>query len=801
MVKNRGRNRHEKQASFRLKMIDLMTMRMIGRSKGQFIAVLTIIIIGIAIYTAMNMTAVNMNHTVKNYYSENNFADLTLQTGPVPSRETERLSDIPGVKQAMGRITMDAPMITDNENERVNLKLITATGAEDELNRSTVLKGRTLSGLSNEVLLIEQFAQARGIEPGDEIVIQGGGIRYTLKVAGIVANPEFIYLMESAQSFVPNNDTFGVCYVSEWLGGQISGLPGSFDEILIRYESGADEQAIIDAAEEMLSLYGVKQSIKQQDVLSNAVIEQELTQLETMAKSIPIVFLLVAGLILVMMLSRMVKKDRLKIGILKAIGYSNRRVISHYIQYALIAGVLGGAAGSVLGMAMAGGMTELFLDFFHIPLLRIQFYYSYMVYAILLSVIFCTLSGIIGARGVLKIAPADAMRSETPKVGKRVLPERFPLLWKRLSFSSKLITRNLFRNKKRTLFVAAGIAVTYAMMLFTTSMPDVMNQLMNEHFRDFQKMEYNIGFRTPVPKDAMHDMAHLIDVDYMEGKLEYPFELANGNKSQPVSIIGLERDTEFYSFRTGSGTNVDLPKNGMLITENLAKALDIDRGDTVRVKSYLPGRDDVDLRVSDVIKQTLGMNAYMEIDAMGALLVEKNVINGVYVNSKDPNLNEKLIRADNVVSVLSVADMRAMYEEYMTMLYLSIAFMVIFSGILGFSIVYNTTIVSLGERETELSSLRVLGFSKAEIFFMTVKENAGILLLGLLLGIPTGYVMAYYSTEAFSTDIFTIDMSPTISALIAAAIFTVGCVALAQLATYQKIKKLDFLQALKSRES
>ncbi|HYE67755.1 MAG TPA: ABC transporter permease [Anaerovoracaceae bacterium] len=786
---------------FKLHKIDTMLVRMIGRSKGQFVAVLTIIVIGIATYTAMSMTSINMNNTVGIYYKENNFANLFLQTAAVPSQEAEQLKDIEGVKEAMGRVTMEVPLVTDNENERVNLRLITTDGKEGELNRSTILKGTMISDTGNEALLIEQFAKARGISVGDEIKIQVGGLQRTLEVTGIVANPEYIYLMENTQSIMPDEENFGICYVSEQFGQQAAGLPGSFNEILISYDDNADEDALIDDVEDALDLYGIKQTVKQKDQLSNAVIQQELTQLDTMANSIPIIFLLVAGLILMMMLARLVKKDRIKIGVLKAMGYRNGQVLLHYVKYALITGIAGGIGGSILGMALAGGMTRMYLGYFHIPLLRIEFYYSFLAYAVLLSAVFCALSGIIGARGVLKIAPADAMRADSPKAGKRILLERIPFFWKRLSFSNKMISKNIFRSMKRTIFVMAGITLTYAMMLYTATMPDVMDTMMNEHFVKFQKMDYNISFLRPVSKDAVRDMEHLIEVEYIEGKLEAPFELTNGNKKQAVSIIGLNRDTKFYSFNDGNGLKTEIPKRGMLITENLAKALAVEKGDLVQINSYIPGREDVYIQVKGIIKQTLGINAYMDIDTMGETLLEKNVINGVYADSKDPDINEKLIRAANIATIMSIADTRAVYDKYMTLMNLSIGSMVVFSGILGFCIVYNATIVSLGEREMEFSSLRVLGFSKLEIFFMIVRENNIIMILGILLGIPVGKIFSDYSSAAFSTDIYTIDMTPTWNALFMAGVYTIGFVLLAQLATYRKIQKLDFLQALKNRES
>ncbi len=785
----------------RLPKIDLMLIRMINHSKGQFIAVLTIITMGVAIFTSLNMASVNMNNTVDAYYKQNNFADLFIQTVAIPYQKVKQLEDINGVDQAMGRITLEVPMITDNQNERVNLRLITTTGDENEINRSTLLEGKLISDPGREALLIEQFAKARGIGTGDEINVQIRGKQYALEVVGIVANPEFIYIMENNQSILPAEKNFGICYVTEEFGQQASGLIGSYNELLIRYDVYADEELLIDDVENALDLYGVKQTIKREDQLSNAIINQELVQLNNMASTIPILFLVVAALILMMMLSRMVKKDRIKIGVLKSIGYRNGQVLFHYVKYSLSAGVIGGAVGAVLGMLLAGAITRLFLEYFHIPMLRVEFYYSYLIIAIILSAAFCILSGLIGARGALKITPADAMRSEAPKSGKRILLEKIPFFWKRLSFSSKMINKNIFRIKKRTLFVMAGISLTYAMMLFSTSMPSIMDQMMNEHFREFQRMDYNIGFTSPVHYNTVRDMEHLIDANYIEGKLEYPFELTNCNKKKAVNIIGLSRDTRFYTFIDNKGNEINLPRQGVLVTENLAKALDIEKGDLIQVNNYIPNREDIIVQVKGVIRQSLGMNAYMDIDTMGKLLLEKNVINGVYIDSSDPNINEKLIKAANIGPVMSIADMRSAYEQYMTMVNISIGIMVLFSGILGFSIVYNATIVSLSEREMEFSSLRVLGFSKWEIFMMIVRENNILVILGIGFGIPLGFLMSEYSAAAFSTDIYTVDMTPTLTALVYAGIYTIVCFFLAQLATYRKIQKLDFLQALKNRES
>lgn len=785
-----------------MRKIDLMLFRMIKNSIGQFFAVLVIIIVGIGVFTSLNMTSVNMKNTVDSYYEVNHFADIFIQMDRVPTRLIDRIDRLNGVAGAEGRISLDVPVITKELNKRVTLRLITTTGQAEGLNKSTILEGRNIAaGTGKEIVLIEQFAHARNINIGDDIQFQAGGTSYSLKVVGIAANPEYIYLMENPQSIMPDEENFGVGYISVGVGRQISGLSGGFNELVVKTEKGIDQDRLIENIENLLDHYGIKQIVKRENQMSNTIIQEELKNLNAMANSLPILFLLVAGLMLMMMLARMVKRDRLKIGVLKSMGYHNNQVISHYAKYAGLAGLIGGFIGSVSGMALSGAMTHLYLQYFHIPLLKVEFYCSYISLAILLSLAFCIVSGLIGARGVMKIAPADAMRTEAPKPGKRILLERIPYLWKRLSFSNKVVIRNVFRNKKRTLFILTGVVLTYAMMIFSTSMPDVIDQMMNRHFTEFQKMDYSISFQRPVHKNAVRDLGYLIDADYMEGKIEYPFKLANGNKNKSANIIGLAKDTRFYSFQDSNGKAIDVPDNGILLSENLAYSLNVKVGNTVRIESFLPDKPDVYIPVKGIIHQTLGMNGYMEINHMNQILLEPNMITGVYLNSSDPDITEKLIGASNIGTIMSVSDIRQIYENYMQTIVLSIGFMIIFSGILGFSIVYNATMVSINEREMELSSLRVLGFGKFEIFMMILKENNIIMIAGILLGIPVGKLFALYSTIAFSTDLYRLDMSPTLDAGITAALFTIGFIIAAQVAAYRRIKGLDFLKALKNRQS
>ncbi len=780
--------------------MDTMLFRMIKNSKSQFLVILVIIVAGICIYTSMGMVSDNLFHTVNSYYEETRFPHLFVHVESAPVGQIDSLRQIDGVNEVTGSLVMDVPVLTDKEERRKILRLITVgEGLNEKLSKPTLLEGRTISDTGKEVWLAGQYAEANRIEIGDDIGVQISGRNHTLKVVGIVANPEYIYMVENVQSIMPDESNFGVCYMSEAVGRIIMGDSQNYNYIRMEYETDADDEKIIRAVEKRLKPFGLQGIVERENQLSNVVVQEELLNIGRISDYLPILFLVTAGFILIMILSRIVKNDRLKIGVLKSIGYQNRQILLHYMKYAILAGLIGGFMGAIIGMVLANAMTGLFLEYFHLPMLKFQLDLTYLISAVLLTTVFCVLSGLLGGKGVLKITPAEAIKEEAPKSGKPIILESFSPLWKSFSFSRKLLMKNIFRNKKRTVFVVSGVSITYAMILFASTMPAVVDQMMVQHFSEFQKMDYNIEFHKPVDEKAARDLKRVIDVDYVEGKIDFPFELSRGNRKQSVNIIGLQANTRFYKFTSINGESIPVQSGGILLSENLANILKIRKGDLIQVDSYFKEKSELLIPVSGVIKQTLGMNAYMEIDEMRDLLLENSLITGVFVNTYDTDIAPKLFGATNIASIMSTHEMKAVYEDYMATIFISISFMLIFSGIIGFCVVYIATIVSINEREGEFSSLRVLGFTKSEIFGMVRKENNIIAVVGLLLGVPLGKMFCRYSSLAFSTDIYTLDMKPTLTEGLWAGFFTLVFILFAQLATYRKIRKLNFLQALKNR--
>lgn len=783
-----------------MKKLDLRLLRMIGHSKGQFISVTVIIWVALCIFMLFSVTSVNIKDAVESYYKITNVNDIHVQLVKIPQTAVGDLLSIDGIDDVQGRVAFDVPLRVSDKDEKVNIRIITVPDGGDRINKLYKISGQRAKLGHSDAFLLDQFATARGIKAGDTITPYINGRTYDLKIVGVAANPEFIYLMENEQSLMPANEKFGVAYVSEAFGQSVLGFNGSYNELLITVKDNVNVDDVVDRLEERLDRFGVKRILKLEEQLSNNVLEQKVDGIEQMTDIIPVLFLMVAAIVITIMLSRIVNNDRSAIGVLKAMGYGNLSILSHYTKYSLAVGLTGAITGIMSGIALSGPLTRTFITYFNIPMMKANIYYADIYKGILLTGIFCTASGLLGAKSVLSIMPADSMRPPAPKAGKRILLERAGFIWKRLSFSWKMVIRNIMRVKRRVLFLVIGLALAYAINTVPLYEADSMPIMFEKQYGQYMKMDYTMEFSHPLNKSVLTDINNLVDAKHIEPKLEYPFELVNGWRKKTISIIGAPRDTEFYEFRDLQDNLLTLPKDGILLSEALAKILHAKEGDYITVKNFMPGKEDAVLKVGGVVKQYLGINAYMSLETMQETLMEREMITGVSLSSDD-NVKGKLKDIKNISLLRSVIDMKNAFLEFLDTMVLAVNLYLLFGGILGFAIIYNATIISLSERNLELSALRIMGFHKKDIFFMILKENSFITALGILLGIPLGMSMIQGIISSFSSEMITFPTVLSPSIFITAAVATAVFMILAQLAALKKIYGLNFIDALKSRIS
>lgn len=785
-----------------MKKLDIRLLRLVRESKGQFISIMLVVILAITIYISMSMVGENLYDSILDYYDITNFGDVFIEVNKIPKIGVNKLENIEGVKKAQGRVSVDVPLRVEDPDEKVRIRLVSLPKEEDSINRLYILEGDELEDNSKSTVVLQQFSDARGIDLESKIIPYIEGREYPLEVRGIVGSPEYIYLMENEQALLPAPEEFGVAYVTEDFAQNILNYHGSYNEIMIKID---DEHlnridSILEDIEDELERYGVKKIIKRDDQLSHSMMMQEVDQVKVMTTSITILFLIVAAVIINIVLSRIIQKDRSSIGIMKGLGYDNLQILSHYVKYAGIIALISSVIGIVLSIPIAEGLTNLYIFYMNIPVFKMKIYYNYIIYGVLWTSLFCILSGVIGARKILYILPAHAMRPEAPKAGGRIWLEKIKFIWNRISFSWKMVIRNILRNKKRGAFLVLGIALTYSVIMIPVFISSMWNNIIDLQYGEFQTMDYTIDFTMPMNENVMRELAQIIDIEYMEPRVEMGFELKNGWRKRNVSIIAVPRDTEFYNFKTPTDKPLKLSKNGIVLPRRLANILGVKLGDEITIKSFIPDREESVVQVSGITEQYLGSNGYMDIEALNSLLKERNMITGVMVNSND-DLVYKLRDAKNIRQISSVNDLKENFEEFMELIIASVGIMMLFGGVLGFAMVYNVTIISINERMMEFSSLRVLGFNKKEIYRMITRENGLMTFLGIILGMPMGYTMCVSMIKAMETDLYSLPAIIQPSTYIITGMATIFFVILAQLATMKKVYSLDFLQALKDRVS
>jgi putative ABC transport system permease protein len=283
-----------------MKKLNLRLFRMIKKTKGQYVAVLSIIITGIFIFTAVSNSAVNLRNTLDDYYDTTNFADIFVTGSALPERLERELEGLDNIRQADVRLSLDTKLITDDDNERVNVRAVSVDGKENKINELFVKKGRRTIK-DREIMVIDQFALARGLDTGDEIDLNIKGRKHRFIISAIVSSPEYVYLMENEQVLLPDYENFGVVFIEEDYLRKISAA-SVFNEVVIRVKNFDILDETKDYLEDRLEKYGVMRVIDRDEQLSNSMLNEEINGLEKVSKSIPVLFLIFAGIMLSVML-------------------------------------------------------------------------------------------------------------------------------------------------------------------------------------------------------------------------------------------------------------------------------------------------------------------------------------------------------------------------------------------------------------------------------------------------------------------------------------------------------------------
>lgn len=775
-------------------------------NKGSYIACIIVIIIGLLVFTCFSLLSDNLSKVQEDFYFNQNFADGFIDIKSISPHRVARLEKLEGIDKVSGRVVKDVQLISSNEDKNMYLRLVSIDTEDfDPINGVKLVKGIPLDKKSTNIWLDNKFFVANNLQLNDELSIIVEGKKKNLSIVGIGQSPEFIYALRSSQEIVPSPETFGIAYVPFEVMNQF--FPDNkINNIIFTLKPGYSYDDVEDNLKNELKSYGIKSMFSRKDQVSHLILNQEIEQVGNMSTAMPLLFLAIAGAILYSMLRRKIEEQRNLIGILKALGYTNEEIIFHYISYALIIGLVGGIIGGLLGLLLSYPLTDYCGEFFNIPELSGRFDLKYPFMGILLSICFSVFAGFIGCHKILKLEPAEAMNPPSPPIGRKTLFERCSFFWDGLTSQGKMAIRNLSRYKGRSFFIFFGIMICFAISGFTWSMNDMIQMMI---FDQYEKVEtYDIKLSLKKPKNerkVCRELNRFPGVKKVEPMLEVPITLKNLGREENVILLGLNRESVHYNILDKDYKKIIPPKNGLLLSERLAKLLDAKVGSNLVFKSeYLKNPDDkILVPIAGTIPQYLGVNAYMDINALQLLLGQKSIANNFTVSIDEDRVFsfEEIFTKSDIIN--SIDGLSHNYEKMKELMEITGSFIYLYSiigMIIGFAIIYNSSIITLSERSRELATMMVLGMTLSEVISVITFEQWFLGIFAMIAGIPLSKLILLGLSQALSTDLYTIPTKITASSFIMAFLVTSISIGLAQWTAVGKVKTLSLVEVLKSRE-
>ncbi len=771
-------------------MLQKKIFRDIGENRWAFLAIVCICSLGVALFSGINLYVSTIENVVADYYERANLADYWIYKAEISDSDLNNIRSLDEVKEAQRRKVTDLAL----PGASGAILHIHAVDEKALINVPELLDGSKLDGSeANALLLDSRFAQAHGLSVGDMITAGEAERQTQWLIKGIVRDVEYVYYAPEGLT-VPDYHKYGFAYTNA------SSLPEvAFNEIVLTVQAGSN------FSQEEISTQ-VRETLESTNILSRShqtsyrKVADAMTGVKQIGLLFSIAFFLTASLVTWITVSRMMENQRQHLGTLRSLGYSKKEITG---RYALFGGLIT-IPSMVLGWAMARYLIAEFLYGIGITYYTIEatgvtpFTPHFFASALCVAAVTCG-GAVLSCRKSLKSTPAALMRPKPPAQGHRILLERITPFWRRLSFSGKIVTRNLFRNKARMLMGLVGIVGSTSLILCGFGLMNSINAMLDKAFTETVQYNVEIKLRTPLTSEQLSDIyATLNRAQNIDATMAFSVYLyGEGGRVQSPYLVVMDEGQKSLSFKDTQGNAVHLPEDGAFITPRLADALGVNVGDTLTAER-LDGTV-ISLKVADIVDFPVGNEVYMGKTAFSKVSDLPFLVRTLLINGQGLDLNK--LKSDPRISLVETREeMRNNMLIVLEALQSFQVILILFSGLLAFAVMMVLGRMNYYERIRELATLKVLGFHRNEMKRLVLRENIWITIFGL----PFGYIIGSLLLRAILDQATTpdLDILPLITVFSIALGFAF-MLAFTMLVNYfmgLKFKSIDMVASLKSVE-
>lgn len=782
--------------------IDRKLLRDFRRLWAQALAIAIVLACGVAILiTSFGMYRA-LDETREAYYERNRFADVFSTVRRAPLGLVRQIMEIPGVQTVEARVTgdviLDIPGMAESAVGRILSLPDTAAPA---LNVPLLRTGR-LPTATGEVAVNEPFALANRFSLGDQFDANLNGRKQTLTITGTLLSPEFIYTLGPG-ALMPNNRTFGILWMPRSIAEAAFDMTGAFNDISLAVDARTPVAPILDALDDLLDPYGGLGAYGRKEQLSNAFIDAEITQLRSMAFILPPVFFGISAFLVAMVMGRIIALERSEIGLLKALGYSDVEICLHYLMLAGLIAVAGILIGWGAGTWLARGLAELYAGYFDFPFLI--FNVSLWIYGLSAALALAT-AALGAARSALKaarLAPAVAMQPPTPARFRQNIIDK-AMTAARLSQPTIMILRSLTRWPWRSAMTSLGLALAVAAVMTSSFMSGSLDFIIDSAFYQSNRQHAMLLFTEDMPLQALEEVERLPGVLQVEGQQYHAAVLRNEHYEKRVSIEARLPQPDLSRVVSASGAVMDAPLGGILLSERVASQMHVAVGDDIEVE-FLTGRQETHtLTVTGLVQQYFGIGAYMDLTYINSLsqqLPRISVANVTLDSSQSDALHAAITDIPHLAGTVMMTQTRRSFQETIrqNVVVMNTIYMII-AVLITIGVAYNSARVQLSERARELASLRILGFTRAQVSYILVGETMLLALLAQPLGWAFGRLFAGAMVEAFSSDLYSLPLVLKPATFTSASLVVLAAALASVLVVRRRLDRLNLVAVMKTRE-
>ena len=782
--------------------------REIWGTKGRFVSMLLITMLGATLVTGIRATAINMRDAANAQYQAGNLYDLQLRSPVGFSQEAvDEIRAVPGVYRVMPSFIVD--VYIDAREVRRAMRVYSLP---DGINNIRIVEGR-LPAAYNEIAVELRLLREGGHSIGDVISFANTEMPRFL---GVFATNEFIITGVAESPLYITNDRgnttlgAGTLRFSSFLHSDGFSLPVYTDVYVIMAESQGMHQvsseynaAALEWRRQMEDAVGGFVLTRQNGIAFESYFQDSL-RLEQVGNVLPLLFFLVAALVALTGISRMIEDQRGQIGIYKALGYKTAAILAKYAIYALACGAVGGILGVVLGSQVIPRIVfDAYGHLYNMPHSNHPVPWDVAFITVGASIACVLGTALLTCINALKGEPASLMRPKAPKAGKRVILEFIPFLWRRLGFVSKVTSRNIFRYKRRFFMSLTGVAGCTALVLVAFGLRDSIGSVARLQFEDIIAYDFHVHMMD-IGADGRAELLAFVDGDYLFIRTT----TADAHTDMGGWSAALIIPEDFNAIRSfvsplepmrglwaRSFSYVEPYGEGVLVTEKLARDMGVHTGDYFNL---VLGGNAYRVRAAGIVENYVLHYIYMPPDYYFSLFGREPVFNGFFV--KGDAYVSGLLYHDAVLAVVSTESMRNSLSGQTDALGVVTIVILVMACMLAFVVLYNLTEINIIERMREIATIKVLGFYDTETAMYLYRENMVVTGMGIVLGLVGGIFLNSFVLTTVEIDLLKFPHIIFPSSFVLSAAISVFFALCVNAATYRRLIAIDMVAALKSVE-